>query len=141
MKIATKLIILPILINMNLFYLQDCDCEMWFKKLQIPDSKQIVTRMYDKPPIVSGIKVGTIVQDSIGPYGDIFMDLIINDNDKIVCSRILKGDSALLPKVEKYLSKQTVSSAENYGRKVYSLYFFRLQFTETSENKRRKHKL
>lgn len=111
MIIATKL---SILIHLNLFQLQGCDCEMWFKKLQISDNNQIVTRMYDKPPVVSGIRAGTSVQDSVGPYENVFMNLVINDNDKIVCSKILKGDSTLLPKMEKYLSKQTVSSAEKY---------------------------
>lgn len=135
-------IILSILISMNLVKLHDCDCEMWFKKLSSKDNGLIVTINWN-PAKVSWTKTGTIVQDSVGPYGDIFMSLIISDNDRIACSKILKGDSVLLPKIEIFLSTQTVISAEVNGRKVYSVYAIRLQFVETSKGKvkRRKNKL
>ena len=131
--------LLSILISLNLIMLQDCDCKMWFKKLAVPDDGMIRSFIYDKPPVIVWSEAGA-VHDSIGPYGDIFISLVISDRDKIICSKILKGDSALLPKVEKYLSNQIVKSAENYGRKVYSLYPVRIQFIENSMEKRKRRK-
>ncbi|PWJ49248.1 hypothetical protein CLV98_1482 [Dyadobacter jejuensis] len=136
-------IMLFVLMSFSFSSSQDCDCDQWFNKLYIPDNDKINTIIFLKPPKISGYLAGTTVQDSIGPYGDIFMSLIINDHDKIICTRLLKGDSLLIPKVKKFLSKQTVHSAQSEGgRKVFSLYSIRLQFIPVSKitKKYKRHK-
>ncbi|TDE09032.1 hypothetical protein [Dyadobacter psychrotolerans] len=134
--------VLCILLIISYFQMQETDCEGWMKKLHVPDDGRIISFRYEKPPLVSGLGAGTKVQDSSGSYGDIFIALVINNNDQIFCSKIVKGDSALSAKLGKYLGRQTVTSAENYGRKVYSLMTVRIQFIDivNGKSKRRKNR-
>jgi hypothetical protein len=96
----------------------NCVCDIWFKRLTSP--ADVVGTFAEKQPTISGIGVG-MVKDSVGPYGDIFISLVVNDKDSILCSKVVKGDSTLLPKVTTHLNKQTVTSAIVNGRKVFAL--------------------
>lgn len=104
------------------------ECDKWIEKLS-PSEDILIFSHSKKASIVGGKDtMFPLIKNNEGPFGEVFVTIVVNDRDEIECFKIIKGDISLHLKVKNYLDKQKVESGEVNGKKVYDIMTRKLRF-------------